>query len=336
MLQLDRRTALSSLCGWALLGSVPQCRGSEAADETSPENGEETIERGVRLGAAQVRRWRAGVIIRAETGGCSNLEASIPVPMDWPEQTVTRVAEDVSSQVQRMAFRVLHGGVQQMLVSVPRLARGQEARAVVELDVKVSTIEGPTDTSLYEKPDRRTIDRDLKRFLSAGNYIETRHPIVRGAVRRSIPDDVTAWEQVRAIYDFVRENVEYREGPLKGGVAALRDKHGDCESMTCLFVAMCRYHQVPARMVWVVDHAYPEFYLVDDRGDGHWFPCQVAGTEAFGSMPDTRPILQKGEGFVIPERRREGPQHYVAEHLTGVGRGSKQPTVEFLREYVER
>jgi hypothetical protein len=70
---------------------------------------------------------------------------------------------------------------------------------------------------------------------------------------------------------------------------------------------------------------------MDQQGEGHWFPCQVAGTRDFGSMPDHRPILQKGENIKVPEKSE--PQRFVAEFLTGRGgRGSGQPQVKFVRK----
>jgi hypothetical protein len=132
----------------------------------------------------------------------------------------------------------------------------------------------------------------------------------------------------------VREKVEYKEGKIKTAVAALQDGHGDCEELTSLFIAACRAADVPARMVWVPDHCYPEFYLVDDAGEGHWFPCQAAGTRAFGSMPELRPILQKGDNFKVPEKKK--PQRYVAEFLSGKPvKGSGPPKVTFVREFVQ-
>jgi hypothetical protein len=77
-------------------------------------------------------------------------------------------------------------------------------------------------------------------------------------------------------------------------------------------------------------HCYPEFYLEDKEGTGHWIPCQAAGTRDFGSMPDTRPILQKGDNYRVPEKKE--PQRYVAEFLTGKARGGGKPTARFVRE----
>ena len=81
------------------------------------------------------------------------------------------------------------------------------------------------------------------------------------------------------------ENVEYVEGPDKGAIDALRDEQADCQGRSMLFIALCRANKIPARMVWVDGHAYPEFYLEDAEGKGYWFPCESAGTRAFGEMP---------------------------------------------------
>ena len=88
-------------------------------------------------------------------------------------------------------------------------------------------------------------------------------------------------------------------------MAALKDKTGDCEELTSLFIALCRASDIPARTVWVPGHCYPEFYLEDDEGKGHWFPCQAAGSRAFGGIPEQKPILQKGDNFSVPENPRE-------------------------------
>jgi hypothetical protein len=71
-----------------------------------------------------------------------------------------------------------------------------------------------------------------------------------------------------------------------------------------------------------------------NEGTGHWFPCQSAGTRAFGSMPERRPILQKGDNFHVPEKSE--PQRYVAEFMRGnVVKGGGRPEVAFVREFVQ-
>ena len=56
-----------------------------------------------------------------------------------------------------------------------------------------------------------------------------------------------------------------------------------------------------------------------------------AGTREFGSMPDTRAILQKGDNFRVPEKKE--PQRYVAEFLSVKSiKGTGKPEVRFIRE----
>jgi transglutaminase-like putative cysteine protease len=141
-------------------------------------------------------------------------------------------------------------------------------------------------------------------YLGTSPYIETNSPkIIKLA--KEVTKDKSGWEKVEAIYDAAREKVEYKNGDLKGALRALNDGFGDCEELTSLFVAMCRAVGIPARSVWVPEHAYAEFYLVDDEGKGHWFPCQPAGARAFGGIPEHRPVLQKGDNFRDPDRPKD-------------------------------
>jgi hypothetical protein len=186
----------------------------------------------------------------------------------------------------------------------------------------------PESPAGLREPERPS--REIKAHLGPSSYVESRDPrIVKFA--RAAAGDRTGWAKAEAIYDAVREAVEYRNGPLKGARRALADGWGDCEELTCLFIAACRAEGVPARTVWVEGHCYPEFYLEDAAGTGFWFPCQAAGTRAFGAMPDQLPILQKGDAFRDPDR--PGPAlRYVSEFMRGAAVGGGKPRVEWVRE----
>ena len=124
---------------------------------------------------------------------------------------------------------------------------------------------------------------------------------------------------------------------MKGALAALRDGTGDCEEYTSLFVAICRAADIPARSVWVPGHCYPEFYLLDENGDGHWFPCQSSGARQFGGIDETRPILQKGDNFRPPRNGGKEHERYLAESLTGgQTRGGAKPQCRFIAETAPR
>ncbi|MAT68035.1 MAG: hypothetical protein CMJ58_00770 [Planctomycetaceae bacterium] len=142
----------------------------------------------------------------------------------------------------------------------------------------------------------------------------------------------TIWEEVEALYDYTLDHVKYEEGVDKSAVQVLGEGVGDCQAIGALFVAMCRTHKVPARLVWVHDHQYAEFYLADETGEGHWYPIETAGTPAFGEMRIPRVILQKGDNFRVKERRGE-KLRYASDFLTGLPTpGGGKPSVKYIRE----
>ncbi len=284
---------------------------------------------GARLGQSQVQRWRAGVIVTASSGPCRGIVGYIPVPIDWPEQQ-TKVVDEEVSPMAKVAYRMVDDTVKLMVVSVSFLPAGQQAEATVTYEIRRSTILPPDDTDAYVLPERRKMGRKVQIYLGPSPKIESRNPKIRRLAKEIVADEERAWDRVEAIYDWVRDHVEYKNGPLKGALAALQDGYGDCEELTSLFIALCRASNVPARTVWVKGHCYPEFYLMDAEGKGHWFPCQAAGTRSFGGIPELRPILSKGDNFRPPWNRRDR-QRYPAEHLTGTG---GRPRVKFIREPV--
>src|SRR3954451_4287557 len=98
--------------------------------------------RGIRLGEETTSKWRFGVVVKATGGPVSGIMATLPVPMDWPEQTVKRIGEEKTPQVGSITFDVLDKGVKRMMVKIPRLAAGDEASAVVTFEVHKRRIEG--------------------------------------------------------------------------------------------------------------------------------------------------------------------------------------------------
>lgn len=296
------------------------------------QNVTDVLENGIGFGASQTTTWRVGVVVTASNGPMKDVIATVPVPVEWPEQDIKVVDEDTSSGVNISQADL--GGVRQLLVKMPGIRSGQSAKAVFTLEITRREITAPSDTSQFSIP--KKVPRDVKRWLNNSPYINARDSKIRQLARDMAKEKESegAWRQVEGIYDLVREKVEYREGNIKSATQALKDGYGDCEELTSLFIAMCRAIKVPARMVWVPDHCYPEFYLTDQNGDGHWIPCQAAGTRAFGSMPEMRPILQKGDNFKVVGKDK--PQRYVAEYVSAKPvRGSGAPQVSFVREFVQ-
>ncbi len=285
---------------------------------------------GIRLENPTVQRWDVGMIVEAP-GSCTGIVASVPVPMEWPEQQVTEIDRDVSQQVGTIRFRTLAGGVRQMLIPIRRLAAGDTAKALLTFEITKSAIVGPENTDDLRVPVR--VPRELYQYLGTSPQIESTDREIKRLAEQVVQGCATDWDRVQAIYDWVREHVEYRfDVNLKGARAALKDGFGDCEELTSLFVAMCRANRIPARSVWVPGHTFPEFYLEDANGKGHWFPCQAAGSHEFGSIGELRPILQKGDDFRIPGER--AAKRYVAETFRARD-ASAPPRVQFIRRKLD-
>jgi hypothetical protein len=283
---------------------------------------------GIRFGEEQKQRWRVGIVIGSAGAKCQGIYGTAPVPTDWPEQKVRKVEEEITPQVGEVKYRTLENGVKQMLIRIPTIEAGETAKALVTFEVQKKAILPPENPDQFVEP--KDPPRDVRPYLGTSPMIEIRNPKIRSLAKEVVEGKDSAWKKVEAIYDWVREHIEYRNGDLKGALAALRDGYGDCEELTSLFIAFCRVNRIPARTVWIPNHCYPEFYLEDKAGQGHWIPCQVAGTRDFGGMPDFRPILQKGDSFRVPEVKE--PQRYAAEYLKVSTLRTAKPDYKFVRE----
>ncbi len=279
----------------------------------------------IRLQQPQKQQWEIGFVVKAPAA-LSGVDATMTIPMNWPEQKATIIKEDLSPEV-RVRSRVLAGGVKQLMVSIPRVAAGATVKALITVEVERSLIEKPLQTDKLYIP--KLISADLKKYMGVSPYIETTNSKIT-AVSEGLGDDAkNAWHKVEIIFDWVRARVKYKfDEEIRGALVALERGEGDCEELTSLFIAICRNNGIPARSVWVPGHCYPEFYLEDAAGRGHWFPCQIAGSRSFGSMPEYRPVLQKGDSFRLPGSNR--PQRYVAETFK-VLRVTQPPMVQFIR-----
>lgn len=300
---------------------------ADSKQKTDEKKGaENSAATGITLGTEAKYRWRVGVKIVTGNNSCKNLLVTIPLPNDWPEQTVTLDEDNIPSSVHDITVRDLDSGVKQLVIRLRKIP----AKTILEIDqtysVAVQEIKAPTLTDGFVVPKKPS--RDIKQYLGVSPGISYRNAKLRKQVKKIVADHDKAWQRVEAIYDWVRDNIEYRDGEPEDCISAFRSKSGCADDLVGLFIAMCRCHKVPARTVWVEGHQLAEFYLHDEEGKGHWFPCNVAGLRDFGSNSDPRIILQKGDNIKVPEK--ENRQRYVAEFV--VGSGNSKPAVGFVRD----
>jgi hypothetical protein len=336
---MTRRSVLLAAAVTAPLVTFRAVRGQDPAPDA-----------GILLGESKTQRWQVGLMVTAPDGACLGTFATLPVPGDWPEQAVREIGREMSPHVTGVQLRRLSSngkpirpskrgsstvqdeGVTQLLVSIGTIPARQTAQVTLTFEVTRRAILAPNDTSIYRIPKRPPSSVSI--FLGPSPYIESRDDEIKDLAREITRDKENDWQKAEAIFDWVRANVEYVNGDLKGALKALRDKNGDCEELTSLFIALCRASDIPARTVWIPDHCYPEFYLEDGDRNGHWFPCEMTGGRFFGSMPATKPVLQKGDNFKVPEKRT--PQRYVAEFLkVKAVAGTGDPEVRFVRKLLD-
>lgn len=287
------------------------------------------------LGRATSHKYRAGMIFQAQPGGtCANVFGSAPVPMEFPEQKVRTLEENFPKSAKVKYRDLKEGGARQLVFNMRELRGGMGVEASALFEVTRYPILPPAETDVYSIP--KSVTKEIRPYLRDSKYMESNSKTIRSLAKETTEEKETAWEKVDAILSYVRDNIQYKEvlieKQMRGALAALRTHDGDCEDMSALFISMCRAIDVPARLVRVPGHCWAEFYLVDDEKQGFWFPAQVAGTEALGSLQDTRVILQKGDSFRIPEEPRE-EQLYVKELFMGtVKDNGPDPKYQFIQE----
>jgi hypothetical protein len=173
--------------------------------------------------------------------------------------------------------------------------------------------------------------REQVRGIPPGVDIQNPKMIELADMLKTSNAEAPPWDRAKAFWSWTRDNVKFVNGDYRGAMHAIEQRCGDCEEMSALFVGLCRLSGIPARTVWVESHDYPEFYLVDKRGKGHWIPAQVLGPAWFGEMAEYRPIFQKGDRFYDPLKKEY--VRYVPQTVKGA-HAESLPKVEFHHEII--
>ena len=270
-------------------------------------------------------RWKIGTKVRTRAGRAVDVLMTFPVPTNWPEQTVTIAERDIPVGIGTVTSRKLPAGVEQVLVQFPVLPANDIFEVSYTLDVVNRAIVAPKETQGFIFPKRTK--KEVKPFLAVSKNVDHNHSKVRNKAKEIIAAHETAWEKTEAIYDWVRENIQIEDTQYHSARNTLKNLSGTNEDKTFLFVALCRSVKIPSRIVFAKGSSYAEFMLAGPEGDDlHWFPCDVSGIREFGGLSEPRVILQKGDGFKVPEKKKA--QKYVAEFMSC--KGSK-PRVGFFR-----
>ena len=289
---------------------------------------------GPKYGRTTTQSWQTGVKLKA-VAKCTDMFIMIPVPMNWPEQKVT-IHEDKATDNLAKVSRRNHpnGGLQLMVVKVNELNPGKSTAASLTVEVTRAEILPPDKESIAKlsiPPTTKLSTKEFEPFLKPSPKIESDKTAFRDLFKTITKDIESDWEKIEAIYKYVQNTITYDDGnkAVSGNSAAetMKLKRGDCKEMTAVFIAICRAGKIPARTVWVPEHCYVEFFMMDNEGNGYWFPCQVSGTYAFGGIPEMGPILQKGDNFTFKEFPKEKFRFVEREVIC---QSQVSPTYEFF------
>ncbi|HBE70349.1 MAG TPA: hypothetical protein DDW52_19545, partial [Planctomycetaceae bacterium] len=178
----------------------------------------------------------------------SGTTATTVFPTAWPEQDVEIIQTSIAP-VFKADFRELPGNNKQLLLFAAAVPGNTINEATVKVRITKRHIVAPSDTSELVVPKR--VPRQLRNYLADSPYIKVRQaPLIKAIREIDASEPESDWQRIEMFYDWVRENIEYRNGELKQLQVALKEKAGDCEEMTAAFVAMCRSARIPARCVW--------------------------------------------------------------------------------------
>lgn len=233
-------------------------------------------------------------------GDAGSLRATTPVPAEFPEQKIDKVeilTDGCEARVQPLA-----SGAAQLEMAATGIAKGQTIRAVAKM--RLTLLKQYLGFAKEQFPAKQTLPTEIKKnYLQDSPGIQTSNGLVRKLGQEIAAEQKHPWDQAVAIAKWIRENIKPQIGTYTGVATAMEKKRGDCEEMAAVFVALARSLQIPARLVWVPNHNWAEFYLTNEKGEGHWIPVHTACYGWFGWTGAHELVIQKGDRIVHPQKK---------------------------------
>lgn len=235
------------------------------------------------------------------TGSATQIKATTTAPVDHPEQRI----DDLEIKTQGCQAEVAPIGDQVAIFGLvaPSIEQGQKVLAYADYKLTLfKRYDGFTPGQFpAEQPD---VPREIaKQYLGISPGIETRDRAVKQLSAELAAKAAHPWERAQLFSQWVWDNIEAKMGAYTSVKTALEKHVGDCEERSAVFVALARAAGIPARLVWVPNHNWTEFYLTDNNGQGQWIPAHTAAYSWFGWTGAHEVVLQKGDRYELPYRR---------------------------------
>lgn len=246
------------------------------------------------------------------------LELNLPIPLDWPEQKVTRIKTIGDDTVRLRDVNDLGRIVRSLYRHAKVLPKPGEARSLAvtyrltrrEVRTDAAALTARTHHTTYDKQ-----DPDYRLYTRPEMLIETDAPAIIALAANLKRGNEGPYLFARAAYDYVIDHTEYASpSPSHGAVQCLSLGKADCGSYTALFVALCRAGGVPARPIagcWAQGenqwHCWAEF-LIPDVG---WIPVDPSAGDRggkergyyFGNLDSNRVSLAKTFNLTVDTQR---------------------------------
>ena len=243
-------------------------------------------------------KLKIGVELNGQ-GNATQIQATTPAPIECPEQKL----DDPKIQTEgcQAGIRDVGPDARQLFLTADEIAPGQSISATATYNVtayKQYLGYQRDQFPLQQKPPHDVVSM----YMGDSPGIQTRIKQVRKLLEYLRGDTKHPWELAKKFADWIPRNIKGVIRPYTSVAAALDDRQGACAEMSAVFVALCRAAGIPARLVWVPDHNWAEFYLSDEKGEGHWIPAHTACYFWFGWTGAHELVLQKGDRLRMPDR----------------------------------
>jgi hypothetical protein len=234
-------------------------------------------------------------------GDARGIKATTPVPVPFPEQKLED--EQIETRGCEAQIRAVGPDARQLCLAASQVAAGQVVSAVVHY--KLTLYKQYHDSRREQFPKEQVVPADVRKlYFGDSPGIQTRTSEVRKLLSELRGDVQHPWDLARKFAAWVPLHIKPQLGRYTSVTEALEKRVGDCEEMAAVFVALCRAAGIPARLVWVPNHNWAEFYLADKEGRGHWIPAHTACYFWFGWTGAHELVLQKGDRIRVPEGGR--------------------------------
>lgn len=264
-----------------------------------------------------------GVELSGE-GDAQRIEAATPVPSEHLEQKIDEVR--LETEGCQAELRDVGEGASLLYLAAPALSRGQTIRALAhyKLTLKKQYLGYEAEQFPAHQPPPPSPVR--KQYLQESPGIQSAAPEVRKLLAQlRTPDEPHPWLFAERAKAWIAENIRPQVGKFIGVVNGLKERHGDCEEMAAIFVALCRAAGISARLVWVPNHNWAEFYLTDHDGAGHWIPAHTACYGWMGWTGVHELVIQKGDRVTPPHEHKA--QRLLGDWLRWMG---KRPAAQYI------